>query len=90
MLYCPGVDCPLRTDCYRFTQPSPNRDRFAALPYEAATGTCAEFVSNIPSEALIRETAYYLWLHCDRPQHQADAHWQEAYQQLCRSTGRLC
>ncbi|MBX0329364.1 DUF2934 domain-containing protein [Oscillochloris sp. ZM17-4] len=89
MLYCHGDACPLRADCYRHTQPSPGRDAFAALPYDAATGACAQFYSNIPGESLIRETAYYIWLRKGRPEHSADEDWREAYQSLCRSSGRI-
>ncbi len=89
MLYCPGHGCPLRGDCYRHTQPSPGRDRFASLPYDAATDTCAWFLTNVPDDALIRETAYYIWLRAGRPEQRAAAHWDEAYRSLCLSTGRL-
>ena len=88
MLYCPGYACPLRADCYRHTQPAPGRDRFAALPYDAAAGTCASFVTNLPSEAQIRETAYYIWLRSGCPEGRAQAHWDAAYRSLCASTGR--
>ena len=89
MLYCYGDLCPLRADCYRHTQPSPGRDRFAALPYDAVSGTCDYFHSNEPTEALIRETAYYLWLREGCPDNRADEHWAEAYRNLCLSTGRV-
>lgn len=88
MLYCPGDDCPLRRDCYRHTQPSPGRDSFASVPYDPASQSCEWFTSNIPSEALIRETAYYIWLRRGRPDNCAKDHWQEAYLSLCRSMGR--
>lgn len=86
-LYCPGQGCPLRADCYRHTQPSPGRDRFAALPYSAERGTCDEFRTNIPSEDAIRQAAYYIWLRSGGAGQALD-HWREAYQSLCRSTGR--
>ncbi|MDX2212240.1 MAG: DUF2934 domain-containing protein [Oculatellaceae cyanobacterium bins.114] len=89
MLYCLGDQCPLCNDCYRHTQPSPGRDRFASLPYDATTGTCEWFQSNQPSEVLIRETAYYIWRRNGCPEHCAQEHWDEAYQSLCLSTGRL-
>lgn len=88
MLYCPGYGCPLRDDCYRYTQPVPQRDRFAALPYDALTRSCSYFHSNEPSEAQIREAAYYIWLHAGRPEHCAQTHWEQAYRSLCLSTGR--
>ena len=89
MLYCPGYECPLRAECYRHTQPAPGRDSFASLPYDAATGTCAYFHSNMPDEALIRQTAYYIWLRNGRPENGAIEHWREAYLSLCLSTGRI-
>lgn len=89
MLYCPGYECPLRADCYRHTQPTPGRDAFAALPYDAVTGTCAWFESNIPSHASIRETAYYRWLRAGRPENCAQTYWDEAYRSLCLTTGRI-
>lgn len=88
MLYCPGYGCPLRDECYRHTQPSPGRDRFASLPYDPIAGTCEWFQSNQPSEALIRETAYYIWLRNGCPENRAQEHWDEAYRSLCLSMGR--
>lgn len=87
-LYCPGQGCPLRADCYRHTQPSPGRDRFAALPYSAELGTCESFITNIPSEDAIRQAAYFIWLRGGRAEGDALGHWDEAYQSLCRSMGR--
>ena len=88
MVYCYGDCCPLRFGCYRHTQPMPGRDRYAALPYDAATGACAEFVSNLPDERAVREAAYYIWLRRGRPEGQAAAHWREAFEMLCASMGR--
>ncbi|MEI6179368.1 MAG: DUF2934 domain-containing protein [Chloroflexales bacterium] len=89
MLYCYGDDCPLRTECYRHTQPSRGRDAFGTPPYDAVGGRCEWFHSNVPSEALIRETAYYLWLRNGCPERRELEHWYEAYLSLCLSTGRL-
>lgn len=89
MLYCTGEGCPLRSDCYRHTQPSRGRDEFAVVPYDATTASCGQFISNIPSEDLIRETAYYLWQRRGCPENEASSHWAEAYRSLCRSTGRI-
>ncbi|MEO7913267.1 MAG: DUF2934 domain-containing protein [Roseiflexaceae bacterium] len=89
MLYYPGHGCPLRAECYRHTQPSPGRDSFAALPYDAATGTCDYFHTNLPDEALIRQTAYYIWLRSGCPENREIEHWYEAYLSLCLSTGRV-
>ncbi|MEN9934310.1 MAG: hypothetical protein RLZZ387_889 [Chloroflexota bacterium] len=89
MLYCPGHQCPLHTECYRHTQPSPGRDAFAALPYDPASGTCEWFETNVPSESLVRETAYYIWLRSGCPENRSVEHWYEAYLSLCLSTGRV-
>jgi hypothetical protein len=89
LLYCYGSGCPLREECYRHTQPAPGRDAFAALPYDATTGTCAYFATNQPSDALVRETAYYIWLRNGCPENRATEHWYEAYLSLCLSTGRI-
>ena len=88
MLYCHGGPCPIRTECYRHTQPSPGRDAFASLPYDPATGTCDRFESNLPDVALIRETAYHIWLRAGCPENRANEHWDAAYRSLCLSTGR--
>ena len=88
MLYCPGDGCPLRADCYRHTQPMRGRDQFAALPFDATTGTCYEFVSNIPRHEWIRETAYFLWLQQGKPEERDEEHWHQAYEQWCKSMGR--
>jgi hypothetical protein len=87
-VYCYGDGCPLRAGCYRHTQPAPGRDRFAALPYDALSGTCAEHITNIPTAEHVREAAYHLWLRRGRPEGQAEAHWREAYAALCLSMGR--
>ncbi|HEU4326840.1 MAG TPA: DUF2934 domain-containing protein [Roseiflexaceae bacterium] len=89
MLRCYGDGCPLRGDCYRFTQPSPGRDAFGSLPYDAAAGECDYFVSNLPSEEAVRAAAYYIWLREGRPGGREQPHWDEAYHSLCRSMGRM-
>ena len=89
MLRCYGDNCPLREDCYRYTQPSPGRDAFATPPYNVTTGRCEHFYSNIPSEEMIRLTAYYIWLRTGCPENCALQHWNEAYLSLCQSSGRL-
>ena len=85
MLYCHARNgdwtCPLKLDCYRHTQPTPGRDRFAALPYDLEAGSCAYFVSNQPSDEHIRTRAYYLWLAAGRPEGQAEQFWREAKRQ---------
>lgn len=88
MLYCHGSGCPLRHDCYRHTQPTQPRDAFAALPYNPTTGSCDAFVSNYPTEELIRTAAYYIWLRTGRPSGRAHEHWSEAEANWYRNLGR--
>ncbi|NJN72339.1 MAG: DUF2934 domain-containing protein [Limnothrix sp. RL_2_0] len=59
------------------------------MPDDPAIATCEYFVSNLPSEALIRETAYYLWQRKGCPEGQTQANWDEAFLSLCQSTGRI-
>ncbi|MEZ4606245.1 MAG: DUF2934 domain-containing protein [Deinococcales bacterium] len=89
MLRCYGDGCPLKTDCYRYTQPSPGRDAFVRSPFDPKSQSCEHFYSNEPSEALLRSSAYYLYVCEGKPEGQALRHWQEAYLSLCRSTGKL-
>ncbi|HSH03658.1 MAG TPA: DUF2934 domain-containing protein [Anaerolineae bacterium] len=85
---CYGHDCPLRDDCYRYTMPRPGRDALARVPYDEETGSCQYFYSNEPSEEGIRLTAYHIWLREGKPEGEAEAHWERAYEELCRSMGR--
>lgn len=89
MLYCYGEGCPLRTECYRHTQPSPGRDAFGSLPYNPETQSCDQLYSNMPTQALINETAYYVWQRAGCPENRALEHWYQAYLSLCVSSGRI-
>ncbi len=89
MLKCYGDGCPIKEDCYRFTQPYPRRDAFGASPYNHITNSCQHFYSNIPEESAIRDAAYYIWLRNGKPENQAQQHWDEAYFTLCLSLGRI-
>jgi hypothetical protein len=89
MLKCYGGKCPIKEDCYRFTQPYIKRNAFAEAPYNHETNTCEYFYSNIPEEEMIRITAYYVWLRNGMPQNKDLEHWYEAYHSLCLSTGRI-
>ena len=89
MLRCDGQNCPLKEECYRFTQPSPGRDAFPASPYNHAAGACEQFYSNIPNEELVRETAYHIWQRNGHPEGRQVEHWYEAYLSLCLNTGRV-
>ena len=89
MLHCYGTGCPLALECYHHTQPNPGRDAFGALPYDLERVTCAEFITNLPSQDLIQQTAYYLWLRSGKPENRDLEHWSEAYDSLCISSGRI-
>jgi Protein of unknown function (DUF2934) len=86
---CPGEDCPLRQDCYRFRGVvAARQDFFGATPYDHAAGTCDRFwdLARLrPSESSIREKAYYRWLAAGRPEGQADDHWKAASDELERA-----
>ncbi len=88
ILHCYGGHCPFKEDCYRYTQPNPGRDAFGNIPYNTETNHCEYFYSNIPSEELIRQTAYFIWQGHGRPENSAQQDWDEAYRSLCESLGR--
>ncbi len=88
MLRCYGTDCPLRADCYRYTNPAPGRDAFGRPPYDAANNTCAYWITNVPTEAQIRDAAYFIWLREGRPAGQAAMHWAAAERAWQLSLGR--
>ncbi|HEY9839572.1 MAG: DUF2934 domain-containing protein [Candidatus Sericytochromatia bacterium] len=88
MLKCHGGDCPLKTDCYRYTQPYVKRDAFGAPPYDPATGSCEYFHSNQPDPDFIRTSAYHLWLSHGKPSGRDLEFWDEAWRKACESTGR--
>jgi hypothetical protein len=82
MLFCFGQlgewSCPLKDDCFRHTQPTPGRDRFAELPYDFQSQRCSYFVSNRPTEDFLRTSAYFLWVAAGRPDGDADRFWHQA------------
>jgi hypothetical protein len=80
--------CPIRENCYRYTQPTPGRDRLGALPFDFATQRCDLFISNTPDNEHVRTAAYYLWLRLGRPEGQAELIWQRAMREAETSTGR--
>jgi hypothetical protein len=88
MLRCYGDGCPLRADCYRATNPAPGRDAFGRLPYDPVSGACEYFVTNLPTEAQIRDSAYFIWLRAGRPSGREDDHWEEARRSWLASLGR--
>jgi hypothetical protein len=92
MLFCYGVDgdfiCPIKANCYRHTQPTPGRDRLTRLPFDFAAGDCPLFVSNIPGEEFVRQSAYYLWLAAGKPAGCDVAIWMQAKAQTDALMGR--
>ncbi len=85
---CPGTGCPLRDDCYRFRAVVAGRQHFfGTAPYDPATGTCDwlwDLAKLRPTEAAIRDAAYYRWLAAGRPEGQAEDHWRAARDELER------
>jgi len=79
--------CPIRNDCYRFTHPTPGRDRFD-LPYNFENRQCDLFVTNIPTEEFIRTCAYYLWIRLGRPEGRSEEIWYQAKQSAEAAYGR--
>ncbi len=43
MLKCYGDDCPVKADCYRYTQPYTKRDAFGRIPYNYEKENCDYF-----------------------------------------------
>lgn len=89
MLKCYGDDCPIKADCYRYTQPYTKRNAFGRIPYDYGKENCDYFYSNLPTDESVRETAYYLWLQQGKPANKALEHWRQAYHHLCLTTGRM-
>ena len=90
---CPGQDCPLRNDCYRFRGVIEGRfDAFGRAPYDPLKGTCDSFwdIARLrPSEPQIRDRAYFTWVAAGRPPGQADVHWRAARDELERQAAAL-
>jgi hypothetical protein len=86
MTMCPGQDCPLKNECYRFRGVVYGRfDAFGSPPYDRQKGSCEQFydIARLkPTERQIRDKAYYQWLAAGRPEGQADAIWMAAHDEL--------
>lgn len=84
--FCPGEDCPIKEQCYRFTAEHWGRvDYFAIAPYHFQSQSCDYFMAPYrPSEADIRTRAYHIWQSWGCPDHKADECWFEAQRQLRR------
>ena len=89
---CEGKDqsniCPIRETCYRYTTSVRLRDRYI-LPYNFDKGECDLFVTNIPSDDIVRSTAYFMWLREGQQAGKAGEHWQRAYDQLAKNMNRF-
>lgn len=80
---CPGQGCPLRETCLRYTGVFHGRfDSFTSLPYDAQARQCAQFVSDRPAAAEIRELAYKLWQQDGCNEGRNLEYWLRAEQQL--------
>ena len=83
---CPGGECPLRRDCYRFRGiPDARQDWLTPPPFDPVTGECALFhdlAQLRPREADVRDRAYFLWVREGRPAGRSEAHWHAAEAEL--------
>lgn len=76
---CPGQDCPLKQDCYRFTAEVLGRqDFFAQAPYNFNNNCCEFFMSNRPTDTQIRLRAYKIWEKVGCPDGESAEHWRQA------------
>ena len=84
--HCPGGDCPLRHDCYRFRALVFGRfDAFVRAPYDLVSGTCDHHWSLArlaPTEADVRTRAYLLWQRRGSSHGSPDADWSAAQAEL--------
>lgn len=80
---CIGTDCPIKQNCYRFTNKIFGRqDFFAKVPYDFITHSCNHFMSNRPDENTIRLRAYEIWQKMGYPDGKSLEHWLQAEKEL--------
>jgi hypothetical protein len=81
---CPGGDCPLRQQCYRYRAiPEGRQAWFGVPPFQVTTGTCDSLWEIVPpTEDAIRTRAYYAWVSAGRPEGAAESHWVAARRAL--------
>lgn len=77
---CPGGDCPLKQDCYRFrAEPLGRQDYFGSPPYDFTSQSCEYFWPPRPIlDADIQTRAYYIWQREGCPEGKAGEHWLQA------------
>jgi hypothetical protein len=80
--------CPIRDTCYRYTCPIRFRDRYL-LPYDFQNKTCDLFVTNIPTDEIVRTTAYFMWQREGQHEGKSEEYWQRAYEQLAKNMNRF-
>ena len=80
--------CPIRSDCFRFTTPTPGRDRFD-FPFDFENEKCDLFVTNVPTDDFIRTSAYYLWIRLGRPEGASERIWDKAKANAYAAMGRV-
>ncbi|WP_044290976.1 DUF2934 domain-containing protein [Rivularia sp. PCC 7116] len=80
---CPGTNCPIKHNCYRFTLKIPGRKiSFTQTPYDINTNSCKHFISNHPSENQIRLKAYEIWQRMGCPNNKSVECWLQAEKEL--------
>ncbi len=83
---CPGGQCPLRDDCYRFRAVAYGRyDALGTPPYDRATGACEHHLPLSryePTEADLRTRAYHLWQRRGAPEGNPELDWSAAREQF--------
>lgn len=80
---CPGENCPIKQNCYRFTLEVVGRQNFfTQIPYSSNTNSCKHFISNLPSEEKIRIKAYQIWQQMGCPNGQSLEYWLQAEKEL--------
>ncbi len=88
---CPGKDCPIKNDCYRFTAEIVWRqDFFGATPYDFKANSCKHFWNNHPSkEEQVRKLAYQIWQREGCPNGRSWEHWMQAEKEFKEQTKNL-
>ncbi|MBA3921573.1 MAG: DUF2934 domain-containing protein [Nostocaceae cyanobacterium] len=80
---CPGKNCPIKQDCYRFTSEILSRqDFFGEIPDNFTTNSCKHFINNHPPEDRIRLKADEIWQQMNYPNGNSVEHWLQAEKEL--------
>lgn len=87
---CPGQNCPIQNNCYRFTAEVLGRqDFFVEAPYSFNKNSCEYFIDNRPDENKIRMKAYEIWQRMGYPNGKAIEHWLQAEKELSKRKTQL-